>query len=352
MKHAEITIAGRKIGVDHPPFIIAEMSGNHGGSLDRALAIVDAVSKSGADALKLQTYTADSLTLNVDAPDFRINDPSSLWTGRRLYELYQEACTPYEWMKPIFERAQANGLICFSSPFDAHAVDLLQSLDAPAYKIASFEIVDLELIATAARTGKPIIISTGMSTISEIEAAVDAAYSNGASEIALLKCTSTYPASARESNLASIQAMKEVFNVPIGLSDHTLGIGAAVASVALGACIIEKHVTESRADGGVDSAFSLEPPELASLVLESRRAWEAIGSIKFGPTEGEKNSLQFRRSLYVCAPVSAGEPLTRKNIRAVRPGFGLAPHFLPVVLGRRVSKDLEPGMPLLWEHLA
>jgi N-acetylneuraminate synthase len=345
-------IAGRPIGRDAPPLVIAEMSGNHNQSLERALAIVDAAAAAGAHALKIQTYTADSMTLDIASGEFAINDPKSLWNGRTLYDLYKEAATPYDWHKPIFDRCREKGVICFSTPFDAHAVDFLESLGAPAYKIASFENIDLPLIAKAASTGKPLIISTGMATAAEIDEAVRAARDAGGRDIVLLKCTSTYPATPANTNITTIPNMRDAFGTEVGLSDHTMGVGVAVASVALGAVVIEKHFTLSRADGGVDSTFSLEPAEMASLVVETKRAWEALGRVSYGPTAAEKNSLQFRRSLYVVEDIKAGTKLTDKNVRAIRPGSGLPPKFIGQVIGRAVARDVKRGTPVSWDLFA
>jgi N-acetylneuraminate synthase len=346
------SIAGRRIGRDEPPFVIAEMSGNHNQSLERALAIVDAAASAGAHALKIQTYTADSMTLPIAHGEFAIHDPKSLWNGRTLYELYQEAATPYDWHRPIFERCREKGMIGFSTPFDADAVDFLESLGAPAYKIASFENVDLPLIAKAASTGKPLIISTGMATAEEIADAVNAARSAGGRDIVLLKCTSTYPATPRDTNIRTIPDLRERFGCEVGLSDHTMGTGVAVASIALGAVVVEKHFTLSRAEGGVDSAFSLEPTELAALVTETRRAWESLGAVSYGPTAAEQKSLQFRRSLYFVEDVAAGTKVGPGHVRAIRPGSGLAPKFLQDVIGRTLARDVERGTPVSWDLLA
>ncbi len=347
-----ITIAGRLIGPGQPPFIVAEVSANHNGSLDRMLQLVEAASMAGASALKLQTYTADTMTLDLAEREFFIADEGSLWKGRSLYDLYREAHTPWEWHEPVFRRCRELGLICFSTPFDATAVDFLESLGAPAYKIASFEVGDLALIRKAAVTGKPVIISTGMSTAGEIGEAVEAARAAGGRDLALLKCTSAYPAPPTRSNLATIPHLRELYGVQVGLSDHTHGIGCAVAACALGAVIIEKHLTLKRSDGGVDSAFSLEPAELAALVVESRRAAEALGNVNYGPTEEERASLVFRRSLYIVKAMKAGEVLTPEAVRAIRPGLGLAPKYLEAVLGRRVRGDVARGTALTWELLA
>jgi N-acetylneuraminate synthase len=331
------------------PYIVAELSGNHNGDLDRALALVDAVADAGAHAVKLQTYTADTLTVNVDDPRFRLSSGHDLWGGQHLYELYQKAHTPWEWHEVIFARARERGLTAFSSPFDPTAVELLEKLDAPLYKIASSEMVDLPLIRLVASTGKPVIISTGMATLAEIGAAVDAARGAGCTELVLLACTASYPAPPEESNLRRIPVLQQAFDVPVGLSDHTHGIGAPIAAVALGATVIEKHVTLARADGGVDSAFSLEPAELAALVVESERAWQALGSTRIGPTEHEKEGLRFRRSLHVVADVKAGDVVTEANVRSIRPAGGLAPDAIGVVLGRTFQRDATVGTPLSWD---
>lgn len=345
-------IGQRVVGRSERPYLIAEMSGNHNGSLDRALAIVDAAADAGADAIKLQTYTADTMTLNLSTPDFVISDPDSLWSGRQLYELYQEAHTPWDWHPALFERAKQKGIHCFSSPFDATAVDFLEKLDPPVYKIASFENVDLPLIRKVAATGKPMIISTGLASISEIGEALDTARSAGAKDIVLLKCTSAYPATADNSNLATIPNLIETFGVEAGLSDHTMGVGVAIASVVLGACVIEKHFTLARADGGVDSAFSLEPHELRLLREEMDQAWAAVGKIQYRASNSEQGSLVFRRSVYVAKDVKAGEVLTPDNLRVVRPGFGLAPKFYDSLLGRVVGRDLPAGTPADWSIFA
>lgn len=344
-----IMIGQKQIGPSHPPFIIAEMSGNHNHSLERALEIIDAAASAGAHALKIQTYTADTITIDHDKDEFFINDPNSLWKGVSLYQLYQQAHTPWEWHKPIFDRCRERGLICFSSPFDETAVDFLESLGAPAYKIASFENNHLPLIRKAASTGKPLIISTGMATKDEIEDALTAAVEGGGEDIILLKCTSTYPATPENTNILTIPHMADQFGVPVGLSDHTMGIGVAVASVALGAVAIEKHFTLRRADGGVDSAFSLEPEELRSLVIEAERAWQSLGSVTYGPTAGETASLRFRRSLYVVKDIKAGDHFTTENVRVIRPGLGLEPKHLDAVLGKRANRDMKRGTPLTWD---
>jgi N-acetylneuraminate synthase len=345
------SIASRPIGLTTPPFIIAEMSGNHNHSLDRALAIVDAAAAAGAHALKLQTYTADTITIDANRSEFTIGDKDNLWAGKNLYKLYQEAHTPWEWHKPIFDHAASRGMLAFSTPFDETAVDFLEELGVPAYKIASFENVHLPLIRKVAATGKPVIISTGMASIAELDEAVTAARSAGCKDLVLLKCTSTYPATPENTNLATIPHMRALFGCEVGLSDHTMGVGASVAAVALGATVIEKHFTLARADGGVDSAFSLEPDELKALVVETERAWAAMGRVTYGPTEAEKKSLAFRRSLYVVRDMKAGQALTPNNLRAIRPGLGLAPKFLDQVLGKRVNRDVERGTPLGWDLL-
>lgn len=346
-----IAIAERRIGVNEPPFIIAEMSGNHNQSLDRALQIVDAAAAAGAHALKLQTYTPDTITLDVKSGDFFISDDKSLWKGNTLYDLYKQAYTPWEWHAPIMSRAKEHGMVCFSSPFDETAVDYLESLDVPAYKIASFEITHLPLIRKAAATGKPLIISTGMASLADIDDAVHAATESGCTQLILLKCTSTYPASPENSDVRTIAHLRSSFGCEVGLSDHTMGVGAAIAAVAYGASVIEKHFTLSRADGGVDSTFSLEPDELRALVVESHRAWQSLGTVHYGTMEVEKKSVMFRRSLYVAADLKAGDMLTAENLRCVRPGFGLAPKHYDVLLGRRVNQDVPKGTPMAWHLL-
>ncbi len=348
----DLKIAGRAIGPGHPPFIIAELSGNHNGSLDRALTIVEAAAKTGVDALKIQTYTAETITLDIDEGAFFIENPESPWKGESLYKLYEKAHTPWEWHEPIMKRCRELGLICFSSPFDHSAVDFLEDLNVPAYKIASFEIVDLPLIRKAAATGKPLIMSTGMASLEEIGEAVSAARQAGCEELVLLKCTSSYPAKPSEMNLRGIPYLREKYGVQVGLSDHTMGIGVAVASVALGATIIEKHFTLSRADGGVDSAFSLEPQEMAHLVEETRTVHQALGEPVFGPSsESERNSLQFRRSLYVSADMQPGEVFTPDNLRSIRPGEGLMPKHYDDILGKKASRGIRRGTPMAWDLL-
>jgi N-acetylneuraminate synthase len=344
-------IGNRIIGRERPPFVIAEMSGNHNRSLDRALAIVDAAAASGAHALKIQTYTADTMTLDVRAPGFVIEDPQSLWSGRSLYDLYQEAHTPWEWHGPIFDRARSLGMIPLSTPFDDTAVDFLETLGSEVYKVASFENTDLPLIRKIAIKGKPIIISAGMATLAELDEALRTAREAGCPDVVLLKCTSTYPATPEDTNLATLPYLRDLLGCEVGLSDHTAGIGVAVASVSLGATVIEKHFTLRRSDGGVDSAFSLEPEELTALVRESERAWQAIGTVRSGPTQTERASLQFRRSIYVTRDMEAGETLSTANIRVIRPGFGLPPRFLDVVIGMQVTRPLRRGSPLTWDSL-
>jgi N-acetylneuraminate synthase len=345
-------LGDREIGSHHRPFVIAEMSGNHNQSLERALEIVEAAARAGAHGLKIQTYTPDTMTIDLDEREFHIGDPASLWTGTSLYTLYGQACTPWDWHPPIFARARELGLVVFSTPFDDTAVEFLESLDVPCYKIASFENTDLPLIRRVAATGKPVIVSTGMATVAELGETVHAAREAGCRDLILLKCTSTYPASAQNTNILTIPHMRSLFDCEVGLSDHTLGVGVAVASVALGATVIEKHFTLSRADGGVDSNFSMEPAEMATLVQETGRAWESMGRISYGPTEAERASLQFRRSLYVVEDIAAGQVLTRDNLRAIRPGMGLPPKYLDVVLGRTVARDLRRGTALEWHLLA
>jgi pseudaminic acid synthase len=344
-------IASRDVGAKAPPFCIAEMSGNHNQSLERALAIVDAAAKAGAHALKLQTYTADTMTIQADSGSFRINDAKSLWAGKSLYQLYQEAHTPWEWHAPIMERCRKLGLVCFSTPFDESAVDFLEKLRVPCYKVASFENTDLPLVRRIAATGKPMIISTGMATAAELDETVRAARAAGCKDLVLLKCTSTYPATPENTNIQTIPHMRELFGCQVGLSDHTMGTGVAVAAVALGATVIEKHFTLARADGGVDSTFSMEPAEFASLVTETERAWRALGQVSYGPVGAEKESLKFRRSLYVVADIKRGEEFDARNVRAIRPGDGLPTKYLELFVGRRAARDIVRGTPLDWDML-
>lgn len=345
-------IGDREVGLGARPYLIAEMSGNHNQSLDRALEIVDAAAASGADAIKLQTYTADTMTLNVRAPGFVIEDPNSLWAGRQLWELYDEAHTPWDWHKPIMDRAASHGMHCFSSPFDETAVDFLEGLGVPAYKIASFEITDLPLVTKVAKTGKPMIISTGMATVAEIDDAIRAARAAGNDQIVILKCTSTYPATPENTNISTIPNMREAFGVDVGLSDHTMGCGVSVAAVGMGAVLIEKHFTLARADGGVDSTFSLEPAEFRTLRTESERAWQSIGQVTYGGTKAEEKSRAFRRSLYIAKDLAPGDVLTPENLRIIRPGFGLPPKFYEQMLGKAVKREAPAGTPVSWDLVA
>ena len=347
-----ITINKQKIGVNQPPFVIAEMSGNHNQSLQRAIEIVEAAAKSGAHALKIQTYTPDTMTLDLDEHEFFINDPSSLWKGQSLYKLYGQAYTPWEWHKPIFDKARQLGIAAFSTPFDETAVDLLESLNAPCYKIASFENTDLPLIRRVAATDKPLIVSTGMASISELDETVRTAREAGCKEIILLKCTSTYPATPANTNILTIPHMRELFDCEVGLSDHTMGLGVSVASIALGATVIEKHFTLNRADGGVDSTFSMEPDEMAQLVIETERAWQALGKVYYGATEAEKKSLLYRRSLYVVENLKAGDLISVNNVRAIRPGLGLPTKYLNIIIGKKVSRDVVRGTAFSWDLIS
>ncbi|WP_314000978.1 pseudaminic acid synthase [uncultured Paenibacillus sp.] len=345
----EFKIGNRQVGSDHPPFIIAEMSGNHNQSLDRALAIVEAAAKAGVDALKLQTYTADTMTIDIDEGDFFIDDPNSLWKGTSLYKLYQEAYTPWEWHKPIFDRCKELGLLAFSTPFDETAVDFLEELNVPCYKVASFENTDIPLIRKIAATGKPVIISTGMASIAELDETVRAARDAGCKDLVLLKCTSTYPATPENTNLNTMPHLKQLFDCQVGISDHTMGIGVSVGSVVLGGTVIEKHFTLSRAEGGVDSAFSMEPHEMEALVVESRRVWQSLGQVMYGPTQAERPSLKHRRSLYIVQDLKEGDVLTKDNIKAIRPGAGMPPKHLDEILGKRVRRNVSKGTPLSLE---
>lgn len=331
------------------PFIIAEMSGNHNQSLERAIAIVDAAADAGAHAIKLQTYTADTMTI---PGVHRITDEGSLWKGKELHDLYTEAYTRWEWHKPLFDHAKKRGIRAFSSPFDATAVDFLETLDVPMYKIASFENTDWPLLKKVAQTGKPVIMSTGASTLSDIDDAVRILRANGCTDLTLLKCTSTYPASPENTNLATIPHLKALFGCEVGLSDHTMGIGVSVAAIAYGATVIEKHLTLVRAEGGVDSAFSMEPHELAALVIETDRAYKAMGNVFFGILPDEKKSVAFKRSIYVRKDIRAGEPLTAENLQVIRPADGLLPRYYEEVVGRTASTDLKAGTPLSWTHVS
>lgn len=342
-------IAGRKIGPSHEPFIICELSGNHNGSLERALSMVDAAAATGCDAIKIQTYTPDTMTIESDKADFRIE--GGPWDGRTLYDLYIEAHTPYEWHEALFDRARQRGVIMFSSPFDETAVDLLESLGAPAYKIASFEVVDLALIAYVARRGKPMIISTGLANLEEIERALKTVRENGNPPVILLHCISAYPAPIDEANVRTVADISQRFGVASGLSDHTMGSAASVAAIGIGAVVIEKHFTLARADGGPDSGFSLEPAEFTALVKDCKDAWRALGSAGYNLKGSEEGNIAFRRSLYLVADVEKGEPLSRTNVRSIRPGHGLEPRHLEAVLGRAANRRLERGEPLTWDML-
>lgn len=339
----EILIGNRKVGLGYPPFVIAEMSGNHNQSLERALEIVDAAADSGAHALKLQTYTADTITMKGA---FTINDKNSLWNGKELHDLYAQAYTPWDWHQPIFERSRKRGMLAFSSPFDESAVDFLETMNVPAYKIASFENTHLPLLRKVARTGKPVILSTGVSTLADIEEAVRTLREENCEQFILLKCTSTYPATPINTNLRTLPHLSALHNCLVGISDHTMGVGVSVAAVALGATVIEKHFTLRRADGGVDSAFSLEPEELKSLVIESERAFEALGKIQYGIQDAEKNSVFFKRSIYIASNIKAGEVFTEKNLKIIRPGKGLHTRYWDQLLGKTSTKDLHTGNPL------
>ena len=340
------------VGAGSAPLVIAEMSGNHNQSLDRALEIVDAAAQSGAHALKIQTYTAETMTIDIREREFFISDEKSLWKGESLFDLYKKAYTPWEWHEAIFDRAKKHTMLAFSTPFDRTAVDFLEDLNVPCYKIASFENTDLPLIRYVAATGKPMIISTGMATFAELDETVEAARSAGCNDLVLLKCTSTYPSTPDDSNILTIPEMRSRYGCEIGISDHTMGIGVSVAAVALGATVVEKHFTLQRADGGVDSAFSMEPQEMAQLVIETERAWQALGKVQHGPTAKEKASLVFRRSLYVVADVKAGEKLTSTNVRAIRPGNGIAPKFYDEVIGKTAKRDIARGTPLSHDLIA
>lgn len=345
----EIVIGNKHVSTAYRPLIIAEMSGNHNQSLDRALEMVEVAARCGANAVKIQTYTADTMTINKSDREFTIRDENSIWKDKALYELYDEAHTPWEWHQPIFERCQQLGILGFSSPFDETAVDFLESLHVPCYKIASFESVDLPLIRKVAQTKKPMIISTGLCTAGEIEDAVNTAREEGCEDIILLKCTSTYPASPLDSNINTIPHMRQLFQCQVGLSDHTMGNGVAVASIALGAVVIEKHFTLSRADGGVDASFSLEPQELEALVMETKRAWQSLGSIHYGYTGAEEASLKFRRSLYITKDMKVDDVITKENLRAIRPGYGLPPKYYDILIGKTVKHAIPSGTPVTWD---
>lgn len=351
MQNSKIKLGKYSIGENHPPFLIAEMSGNHNQSLDRALAIVDAAAKSGAHALKIQTYTPDTMTLNISEGEFFIKDKKSLWKGRSLYDLYGEAMTPWEWHKAIMERCEMHGMEFFSTPFDATAVDFLEELNVKFYKIASFENTDVELIKKVARTQKPIIVSTGLASIAEIAETVEAIRSVGNDQIVLLKCTSAYPSTPKDANIRSIKALKEMFNVEAGLSDHTMGVGVAIASIALGATIVEKHFTLNRSEGGVDSTFSMEPAEFKQMVDECLVAWESLGRVTFDRTESEKKSMIFKRSLYFVENINEGEVFTEKNVRAIRPGYGLPTKYYHQILGKKAKQAIKRGTAVTFELL-
>ncbi len=340
----KIKVAGRSIGLDFPPYIIAEMSANHNGNIKNAYKIIEMAKKAGADALKMQTYTPDTLTINCDSPDFQLT--SGLWAGRTLYDLYQEAYTPWDWHRPLFDYARKLDITLFSTPFDETAVDFLEDLNAPAYKIASFEAIDIPLIKYVAKTAKPMIISTGMANLQEITEAVDTARENGCKELVLLHCISGYPAPIEQSNLRTISDLSRKFSVPIGLSDHTLGTTAAIVGIALGACMIEKHVTLNRQDKGVDSVFSLEPDELEQLCEEAKKGWSALGVAGYEPKPVEKENIRFRRSIYVVEDIKKGERFTPQKIRIIRPGFGLKPKYYPEILGKYAQLELLRGSPL------
>jgi pseudaminic acid synthase len=344
----DIKLGGTDVGHEHKPFIIAEMSGNHNQSLERALAIVDAAAEAGAHAIKLQTYTADTMTMKGA---YQINDSNSLWNGRELYELYQEAYTPWEWHEPIFGHARKRGLLAFSSPFDETAVDFLESLNVPFYKVASFENTDWPLLKKIAATGKPVIMSTGVSRLADLDESVGILRQNGCKELVLLKCTSTYPSTPENTILLTIPHLRQLFNCVVGLSDHTMGVGVSVAAVALGARVIEKHFTLSRAEGGVDSAFSLEPAELKSLVIESERAFLALGQVQYGVQSTENKSTLFNPSIYIAKHIAAGETITREHLKIIRPALGLSPKHVELVIGRQAKKDISAGTPLSFDLL-
>ena len=346
-----ISIGNHKIGNGYSPFIVAEMSGNHNQSLENAISIVESAAQCGAHAVKLQTYTADTMTLDINKGEFMIDDPNNLWKGQSLYQLYEKAFTPWEWHKPILKRCFELGIVCFSTPFDSSAIDFLEELEVPAYKISSFENTDLPLIRKASETGKPIIISTGMASLSELDEAIHTAREAGCKDLILLKCTSSYPATPESSNISTIPHLRELFDVQVGISDHTLGIGVSIASIAFGATFIEKLFINARVDGGVDAEFSLEPKEFKKLVEESNRAWLSIGKIKYGASKQEEDSKKFRRSLYIVEDVKAGETLTIKNLRNIRPGLGLKPKYFDEFLGKKIKCDIKKGTPMKWEYL-
>jgi pseudaminic acid synthase len=349
MTNADFLQTLTALSCNRPPLIVAELSGNHNQSLERALKLIEVAAECGVDAIKVQTYTADTITLNVTRDEFVVNNPESLWHGRTLHSLYQEAHTPWEWHKPMIEKANELGLAWFSTPFDFTSVDFLETFQPPCYKIASPELIDLPLIKKCAQTGRPLIISTGMAAVEEISEAVNTARLNGCNNLVLLKCTTDYPASPENSNLRTMAHLADLFGCPTGASDHTLGIGASVAAAALGAALIEKHLTLCRADGGPDAHFSLEPAEMKSLVSECRTGWESVGGIRYGATSKERNYLRGRRSLYVCEDIKEGEELTPRNLRSIRPGFGLPPKHYESLLGKRVNRDVSKGTAVTWE---
>jgi pseudaminic acid synthase len=344
----QIEIAGRPIGPDHSPYVIAELSANHNGKLETALRIIEEAKRAGADAVKLQTYKPDTITLNCASEDFKIR--GGLWDGRTLYELYEEAHMPWDWHKPLFDRARQLGITIFSSPFDNTAIDLLEDLNAPAYKIASFEAIDLPLIKYAASTGKPMIISTGMADAEEIQEAIDAARDGGCKELAVLHCVSGYPAPAEEYNLRTIPDMIQRFGLVTGLSDHTLDNTTAITSVAMGASIIEKHFTLDRSGGGPDDSFSLEPADLTALCLGAKKAWQCLGNVDYGRKSSEQGNAQFRRSLYFTRSIKAGEEIQPSDVISVRPGFGLPPKWLPALIGKRLAHPAQQHSPLNWHY--
>ncbi len=345
---SDFKVGNINIGKNFKPVIIAEMSGNHNQSLDRALEITKKAASTGVDMLKLQTYTADTMTIDIDGGDFFIDDKESLWYGKNLHALYKLAYTPWEWHEPIIKLANKLGMMCISTPFDDTAVDFLEDLNMPAYKIASFENSHIPLLKKIASTGKPIILSTGMATLSELSETVQTIREAGSKNLILLKCTSSYPSSPKNSNVLTIPHMRDLFSCEIGLSDHTMGLGASIAAIAHGASVIEKHFTLRRSDGGVDSEFSLEPDEMRELVIESKRAWESLGKINYGPSKSEKNSIKFRRSIYIIEDIKEGEKLTSDNIKIIRPGFGLEPKYYDILLGKKVNQNLKRGTATSW----